>query len=93
MALVRILVDGYSLLHNWPQLAQGQPLAQIVSGMKMVAEGVSTTQAARALAARHQVEMPLLEQVYQVLFEGKAPRQAIGDLLLREAKREFYGIV
>ena len=73
------------------QLAQGQTLEQIVSGTKMVAEGVTTTQAARALAARHQVEMPLLEQVYQVLFEGKAPRQAIGDLLLREAKREFYG--
>ncbi len=74
------------------QLAQGRTLEQIVSGTKMVAEGVDTTKAARGLAARHGVEMPLVEQVYQVLFEGKAPRQAIGDLMLREAKREFYGI-
>ncbi|MCA1554349.1 MAG: glycerol-3-phosphate dehydrogenase, partial [Chloroflexi bacterium] len=74
------------------QLAQGQRLDEIVSGMKMVAEGISTTKAARQLAAQCGVEMPLCEQMYQVLFEGKSPRQAIGDLMLREAKREFYGI-
>ncbi len=73
-------------------LAQGQPLNEIVAGLKMVAEGISTTKAARQLAMRAQVDMPLVEQVYAVLFEGKTPRQAIGDLMLRGAKKEFYGI-
>jgi glycerol-3-phosphate dehydrogenase (NAD(P)+) len=74
------------------KLAQGQPLGEILASMKMVAEGVTTTKAARQLAVRCGVEMPLVEQVYAVLFEGKSPRQAIGDLMGRGAKSEFYGI-
>jgi glycerol-3-phosphate dehydrogenase (NAD(P)+) len=74
------------------KLAQGQTLDEILAAMKMVAEGVTTTKAARQLAARCGVEMPLVEQVYAVLFEGKSPRQAIGDLMGRGAKSEFYGI-
>jgi glycerol-3-phosphate dehydrogenase (NAD(P)+) len=74
------------------QLAQGQRLADIQSGMKMVAEGISTTKAAHELAARNGIEMPLVDQVYAVLFEEKTPRQAIGDLLGRGAKAEFWGL-
>ena len=74
------------------RLAQGQKLDEILAGMKMVAEGINTAKAARQLALRHHVEMPLVEQVYAVLFEGKSPRQAIGDLMGRGAKAEFYGI-
>ncbi len=74
------------------KLAQGEKIESIVAGMKMVAEGITTTKAAHQLAQQHGVEMPLVEQMVQVLFEGKSPRQAIGDLMLREAKREFYGI-
>lgn len=74
------------------RLAQGQTLDVILAGMKMVAEGITTTNAARQLAAHHQVEMPLVEQVYAVLFAGKSPRQAVGDLMGREAKSEFYGL-
>ncbi len=74
------------------RLAQGQKLDDIQAGTKMVAEGVTTTRAAHALAAARGVEMPLVEQVHAVLFEGKSPRQAIGDLMGRGAKTEFWGI-
>ena len=74
------------------KLAQGQSLADILAGMKMVAEGVTTTQAARQLAMQQQVEMPLVSAVYAVLFEGKSPRQIISDLMSRDAKSEFYGM-
>lgn len=74
------------------RLAQGHKLDDVVGGMKMVAEGINTTRAMHALAARHGVEMPLVEQVHAVLFEGKSPRQAIGDLMGRGAKTEFWGI-
>jgi len=75
------------------RLAQGQKLDEILHGMKMVAEGITTTKAAHQLAVRHQVEMPLVEQMHAVLFEGKSPRQAIGDLMLRGAKTEFWGVM
>lgn len=75
------------------QLAQGKQLEEILASTKMVAEGTTTTKAAHQLAMRHGVEMPLVEQLYQVLFEGKSPRQAIGDLMLREAKTEFWGVL
>ena len=74
------------------RLAQGQKLSEVLSSMKMVAEGISTTQAARDLARQSGVEMPLVEQVYAVLFEDKSPRQAIADLMGRGAKTEFYGL-
>ncbi len=61
--------------------------------MNMVAEGVNTTKAALKLARRHEVEMPITEQIYQVLFEGKEPRQVISEMLLRGPKREFEGPV
>jgi glycerol-3-phosphate dehydrogenase (NAD(P)+) len=74
------------------QLAQGRSLVEIQSGMKMVAEGISTTKAAQGMARKYDIEMPLVDQVHAVLFEGKTPRQAIGDLLGRSAKTEFYGL-
>ena len=54
----------------------------------MVAEGVKTTRSVAELAKKHDVEMPISEQMYQVLFEDKSPREAIRNLMLREPKRE-----
>jgi glycerol-3-phosphate dehydrogenase (NAD(P)+) len=59
--------------------------------MMMVAEGVRTTQAAYRLAQQYNVEMPITTEVYRVLFENKDPKQAVGDLMSREAKREKFG--
>ena len=53
-----------------------------------VAEGVPTTKVARTLSQKYHVEMPLGDQIYDVLFAGKDPYQAIHDLMRREARPE-----
>ncbi len=70
------------------QLGQGKTLSEILSGMRMVAEGVKTTESAYQLARRLGVEMPITEQVYRVLHENKPPRQAVLDLMTRDLKAE-----
>lgn len=75
------------------ELAKGRTLEDVEGGMSMVAEGVNTTRAAVKLARRHNVEMPITELIYQVLFEGKDVQQAIREMMLRGPKREFEGPV
>jgi glycerol-3-phosphate dehydrogenase (NAD(P)+) len=70
------------------QIGRGQPLDTILSGMQMVAEGVSTTRAAYELARRQRVEMPIVNEIYAVLFKGKPPRQAVEDLMMLSAGPE-----
>ena len=73
-------------------LAQGRPLSEVLAGMRQVAEGVPTTAAARLLAQRRGVEMPITEAVHAVLFEGVHPRAAAELLLSREAGSEMQGL-
>ncbi len=73
------------------ELGQGRALAEIQAGMTSVAEGVTTTRAARELARRYGVEMPITEQIYAMLFEGKSPHAAVAELLAREARDELTG--
>lgn len=75
------------------ELAKGRSLADIQASMKMVAEGVNTTKAALKLARRYDVEMPITEQIYQVLFHGKSPQEAIRDMMVRGPRWEFEGLV
>jgi glycerol-3-phosphate dehydrogenase (NAD(P)+) len=70
------------------ELARGRKLDEIVNSMKMVAEGVKTTNAAADLAKRCSVEMPIADQMYQMLHFGKSPRQAIQNLMERSLKGE-----
>ena len=63
------------------QIGQGNTLKSILSKMDMVAEGVSTTKAAYDLAQRQHVEMPIVNEIYDVLFNEKSPRQAVEDLM------------
>lgn len=70
------------------ELGIGRKLDRILENMKMVAEGVSTTQSGWQLARREKVDMPICEQVYRILYEGKDPRQALQDLMSRELKGE-----
>jgi glycerol-3-phosphate dehydrogenase (NAD(P)+) len=70
------------------ELARGRKLADIVSSMRMVAEGVRTTRSAVALAQRAGVEMPITARMQAVLFEGQAPREALRDLMERSLKGE-----
>jgi glycerol-3-phosphate dehydrogenase (NAD(P)+) len=70
-------------------LGQGRKLPEILDGLGgKVAEGVLTTRAALGLARRHSIEMPITEQMELILEEGKDPRQAIRDLMLRPGKHE-----
>ncbi len=71
------------------QVAAGRKLDEVLGEIKMVAEGVPTARAAHQLAIKHGVEMPIMEQVYKVLFEGKDPQKAVGDLMKRPAKDEY----
>ena len=71
------------------QLGQGKKLADILAGTRTVAEGVGTAKAAKALAERYQVEMPIVREVCAVLFEGKDPRRAVTDLMERAARPEI----
>lgn len=70
------------------KLGQGMSIDEIQSEMRMVAEGVKTTRSAWNLAKKMQVEMPILEQVYQVLYEGKKCPEAVYTLLHRNQKEE-----
>jgi len=70
------------------RLAQGQKLMDILGEMKMVAEGVKTTQAVHMLSKKLKVELPITEQVHAVLYEDKDPAQAVRDLMMRELKDE-----
>jgi len=70
-------------------LGKGEPLKQIIAGMHgMVAEGVLTTNAALGLARKHNVEMPITEQMYAILHDGKSPHDAIRELMTRPGKVE-----
>jgi glycerol-3-phosphate dehydrogenase (NAD(P)+) len=70
------------------QLAKGQKLKEILAGMKEVAEGVPTTAAARELGKKVRISLPITEQVYQLLHEGKDPYRAITELMTRSATSE-----
>lgn len=70
------------------ELAHGRKLEEIVHSMKMVAEGIKTTNAVVGLARRHAIEMPISEQMFQMLNFGVSPRDAIQRLMERSLKGE-----
>jgi glycerol-3-phosphate dehydrogenase (NAD(P)+) len=74
-------------------LVQGMTLEEAKAAMGgQIAEGVTTTVVARELAARHGIEMPITEQLYQVLFENKAPLEGLNALLTRDPTDEFLSL-
>ncbi len=72
------------------EIGKGRKLPEILAGMVMVAEGIATTQSAYDLARRVGVEVPIIEQVHRILFEGKDPLQACSDLMTRDPKGEMW---
>jgi len=71
------------------QIGKGKFLPEITRDMKMVAEGVKTTQSAYDLAKKIGVDMPISAQVYAILYKGKDPKQAVKELMTRELKVEI----
>ncbi len=70
------------------KLGQGKKMDDILREMQMVAEGVKTTQSCYNLAKKYNVEMPILEQIYKIIYENKDCDTAVKDLLSRESKIE-----
>jgi glycerol-3-phosphate dehydrogenase (NAD(P)+) len=70
------------------KLGQGMKLAAILGEMRMVAEGVKTTESAYYLAKKLGIDMPITEKVYSILYEDKPPREAVVELMTRDLKAE-----
>ena len=77
--------------HVGEQIGKGRKLQEILDEMVMVAEGVKTTLSAYELSQKHNVDMPITEQIYYVLFEEKSPHEAMVDLMTRASKIEDWG--
>lgn len=70
------------------KLGEGKNLSQIKDEMQMVAEGIKTTRSVYELAKSLKIDMPILEQVYKIIYEDKNCAEAVSDLLKRELKVE-----
>jgi glycerol-3-phosphate dehydrogenase (NAD(P)+) len=72
------------------QIGRGKKLPEILESMAMVAEGVDTTRSGWELGRQCRVELPITNEVYQVLFDNKSPRSAMADLMGRTLKNEIW---
>ncbi|MEA2062891.1 MAG: NAD(P)H-dependent glycerol-3-phosphate dehydrogenase [Gemmatimonadota bacterium] len=71
------------------RIGQGEQLDEITGSMRAVAEGIRTTKAAYRLALKHGIDMPITEQVYNILFNKRSVRQAVDRLMKRELRNEY----
>lgn len=71
------------------EIGRGATLQEVLQGRETVAEGVTTTETAKALAEKHGVEMPIVQAVHKVLFEKQPARWALVELMTRDLKPEF----
>jgi glycerol-3-phosphate dehydrogenase (NAD(P)+) len=70
------------------ELGRGHPLPKILESMRMVAEGIKTTEATLQLARKKGVEMPITEQMYALLYHGRSPQDTVRELMERTLKPE-----
>jgi glycerol-3-phosphate dehydrogenase (NAD(P)+) len=70
------------------EIGKGRTLSDVLEEMVMVAEGVATTKSVCELGKHYNVDLPIVNEVYQVLFEEKNPVEATVDLMTRDAKEE-----
>ena len=70
------------------QLGKGRKLDEVLKEMTMVAEGVATARSVRALEKKYDIELPIMTEVHQVLFEDKDPMKATYDLMTRHGRGE-----
>lgn len=74
-------------------IGKGYTMEEAMDEVKQIVEGVYSAKAALALAKAYDIEMPIVEQVNQVLFENKSASEALSDLLLRDKRREYSELV
>lgn len=91
--LITTCISAYSRnRYVGEQLGKGKKLKDILKNMTMVAEGVKTTKAAYSLAKKFNVNMPITEEVYKILYKNKSAKEAVLSLMMREPKPEIWGI-
>ena len=73
-------------------MGQGMDMQSAMKEVNMVVEGVYSAKAALALAKKYDVEVPIIEKVNDILFNGASVKDAVGDLMSREKKDEYYGL-
>ena len=73
-------------------MGQGYTMDEATKEVKMVVEGIYSAKAAQSLAEKYQVEMPIIKEVNQVLFEGKSVKEAVSELMLREKRSEHESL-
>ena len=74
-------------------MGQGKSMQEAMDEVNMVVEGVYSAKAAASLAEKYNVSMPIVMEVNKVLFEGKAPAEAVDDLMLRESRSENMALL
>jgi glycerol-3-phosphate dehydrogenase (NAD(P)+) len=72
------------------EVGKGRNINEILSETEMVVEGLDTCKSACELAKKYNVEMPITQKVYEVLYEGKDPGTAVKELMTRSPKEEDY---
>ncbi len=87
--LVTTCINPYGR-NRWlgEEIGKGRKLRSIIKGTEMVIEGITTAKSAYDLAKKYKVEMPITEQIYEVLYHDKNPKEAVVELMSRELKRE-----
>ncbi|MCX7724743.1 MAG: NAD(P)-dependent glycerol-3-phosphate dehydrogenase [Thermodesulfovibrio sp.] len=88
-----LLTCTSSLSRNYTvgyRLGKGESIDEISKTMHSIAEGVETSLSAVQLSKKLDVEMPITNEIYQVIYEGKSPQKAASDLMNRTLKPEFY---
>lgn len=74
------------------RLGAGETIDEILASMSMVAEGVKTSKSVHELAGKYDVEMPITNQVYRVLYRGLEPGEAVRELMMRPPRHELHGV-
>ena len=69
-------------------IGQGVPVEEAIKQVGMVVEGVNATKAAKKIVEKYDVETPIIDAVYSVLFEGKNPQETVVELMTRKKKSE-----
>ena len=73
-------------------MGQGKTMQEAMDEVKMVVEGVYSTKAAVKLGEKYKVSLPIVNKVNEILFEGKNPRDAVNELMLRDSKAEHMAV-
>lgn len=74
-------------------MGQGKSMQEAMDEVKMVVEGVYSAKAAKKLAEKYEVSMPIVEEINQILFEGKKAEEVLDDLMLRDGKIEHSDLL